>query len=560
MVSETVSFFNSLFGDALNDGHHLLVWSLPAKESLWCKTAESAESFCKALCDVKQDVYFGVCLAGKDHGTSRRCPADEVAAAVCLWADVDYADEVHKKPGLPTAIQAQKFIDGFPLRPSIAVHTGHGYQVYWLFREPLTFASVDENLHFQRYSAAWQKFLISEASKQGFVMDSVGDLARVLRVPGTVNYKGVLEARVHISHPDGAIRYNPSDFDDYVTLFMEMGAQLRLTGSNDPAAGGAVISTQEPPWDKYVALISAEPKFLQSFERTRKDLKDPSPSGYDMALANYTAKVGWTDQEITSLIIAARRKHGDDLKLREDYYRRTIAKARQSAALSTAGEKFLLGIDEAAMSPEERRSAVLKHLSDMFQIPIDAIVQYKSEDGSEFILKTGKGIIKVGEIANLTSQTSFRNIMADAAGVWLPHFNRGEWDAIVQALLDACTRDSAGSGTMASAAHAWVQSYLENSPPIADEAQVNSAIEARRPFVKGGSTFFFSDGLRAFIWHRLHERVGTKQLGVMLRESGCRLEKVNFQPKNGEVTSSCDHRTTRSVWKCSDSNENHTKA
>ncbi len=80
------------------------------------------------------------------------------------------------------------------------------------------------------------------------------------------------------------------------------------------------------------ALCANHPKFALTYDRKRTDLADQSPSAYDLSLASFAVQAGWTDQDIVNLLIQSRRTHGDDLKLRRDYYERTLAKARESAA------------------------------------------------------------------------------------------------------------------------------------------------------------------------------------------------------------------------------------
>ena len=54
-------------------------------------------------------------------------------------------------------------------------------------------------------------------------------------------------------------------------------------------------------------------KFKRSWEHRRPDMQDPSASGYDQSLANIALAAGWSDQEIANLMIAHRRKYGEDL-------------------------------------------------------------------------------------------------------------------------------------------------------------------------------------------------------------------------------------------------------
>lgn len=104
-----------------------------------------------------------------------------------------------------------------------------------------------------------------------------------------------------------------------------------------------------PPFEKFDLLLEVEPRCRLSWEHNRADLADQSQSAYDQSLANFAAMAGWTGQEIADLIIANRRKHSADLKLRRDYYRRTIANARkavQARVPRTVDEDKLVATDE----------------------------------------------------------------------------------------------------------------------------------------------------------------------------------------------------------------------
>ena len=99
------------------------------------------------------------------------------------------------------------------------------------------------------------------------------------------------------------------------------------------AAGNFILNpAAESPRQKFNVLIEGEPRFAAAWEHRRSDFQDQSQSVYDMSLAYHAALCGWSDQEMVDLLIAHRRKHGADLKLRRDYYKLTISKARKSAA------------------------------------------------------------------------------------------------------------------------------------------------------------------------------------------------------------------------------------
>src|SRR5688500_10608217 len=111
-----------------------------------------------------------------------------------LWGDIDIAGPGHKSKGIlpPSVEEAMKIVaaSGLP-SPSHWVHSGGGLYPWWLLRNP---AQVTDLEDFRTLSAGWQQALLRGATKLGYVYGSgVGDLSRVLRIPGTVNRKAGLE-------------------------------------------------------------------------------------------------------------------------------------------------------------------------------------------------------------------------------------------------------------------------------------------------------------------------------------------------------------------------------
>jgi hypothetical protein len=106
--------------------------------------------------------------------------------------------------------------------------------------------------------------------------------------------------------------------------------------------------------------VSGSQLFWQTWNRQRADLPDQSQSGYDLSLATLAALHGWSDQEAANLIIAARRLHNEKPQkaLRDDYIRRTLARARQAAAVEDSNAEpvdlsVMLGSPDADSEPEE---------------------------------------------------------------------------------------------------------------------------------------------------------------------------------------------------------------
>lgn len=111
-----------------------------------------------------------------------------------LWADIDLAGPGHKSKGTlpPTVEEAMRIVEasGLP-EPSHWIHSGGGLYPWWLLKDPHL---IDDLEDARSLSAGWQQALLRGALKIGYAYGSgVGDLSRVLRVPGTVNRKEGLE-------------------------------------------------------------------------------------------------------------------------------------------------------------------------------------------------------------------------------------------------------------------------------------------------------------------------------------------------------------------------------
>lgn len=107
-----------------------------------------------------------------------------------LWADLDIAGPGHKttQPLPATEDEAMRIVKsaGLPA-PSHWIHSGGGLYAWWLLREA---TEVDDLEFFRELSSNWQKCLEHGAKKLGLHYGAgVGDLSRVLRLPGTVNRK-----------------------------------------------------------------------------------------------------------------------------------------------------------------------------------------------------------------------------------------------------------------------------------------------------------------------------------------------------------------------------------
>jgi len=241
---------------------------------------------------------------------------------------------VHKKANLPRdEADARKILLRLPHWPSIIVHSGHGLQCWWLFEKPLGIEAEADRRFAMALAKGWTDHVRKQArAAGGWDVDATGDLARVMRPPGTFNRKGgePVEVRIIEDHPD--CRYNPCDFE----IFAAEDAVLATPGVENLTL--ILRPDAEPPAEKFAELVQACPAFVQAWNRQGPDLQDQSQSAYGLSLADIAALNGWSDQEIASLLIAARRKHGEkpEKALRADYVAKTIGTPTAVASRTTS--------------------------------------------------------------------------------------------------------------------------------------------------------------------------------------------------------------------------------
>ena len=227
-----------------------------------------------------------------------------------------------------------------------------------------------------------------------------------------------------------------------------------------------------PPDPQFFVLKDNDPKFRATWEGRRPDLSGQTASHYDMSIASIALATGWSDQQVVDTIIARRRFHGQELKLRESYYVTTIKKAKHPIRAQHAQDT----LDEALESKEPNRNDVIREsLTTLFGVEIRRIVKYLG-DRPIYWMSTAQGDITLGQISSITSQQNFRNLVAAATNVIIPKCPPGQWDKRAQAILNACQHVSLGDASHpAEETREWLRGYLSQKPPVDDRDQAASA-------------------------------------------------------------------------------------
>ena len=412
------AFLRALWGD--EPIRPVLIWTNPGKKSHWLRPGEADRKW------EKRNVYTAVALPpeNKDMRDDRRVEADEAAAIAGLWVDVDNEDEhAHRKANLPSFVEARDFVQGVDPPPTITVRSGHGYQLWWLFKGgPWVFKSDTEREEAERLCEHWQSEL---RRRLGKALDSTWDLARVMRLPGTTNFKGETPVEVLIDKSDGP-RLAVEDWRDLAKTWPVQAktpkkappaAKAPLSDGPEPHSGGSgrlFIRADVTPDAEWLDGLREIDKIRDTLDERRGF---ESPSECDQSLASHLARIPDTsDQQIIDVCVYHRRvKHKMPPKRLDYYTEHTIKKARQSA------EDY--DDDTPAMAAED--------------MDIVKILQVCDGDGTppRYRFVTPSGSMTLPDGSHILEQRKFRIAVLNTFKVALRSMKNENWEPFVQRKL-----------------------------------------------------------------------------------------------------------------------------
>jgi len=292
---------------------------------------------------------------GMPSGVEALGPRWHVWSSVCAFSRQDrHADLAQVVPGLWAELDPPEAVDiaswreramlrlaDFDLKPTLIVYSGRGWHAYWLFVVPQQLAGADRDALADRIVAGNDALRTALADVGS---DTVSDLARVMRLPGTPNPKpGGGMARILTA---GGPRYN---FEEILRALdvgevPERRRPLNVPTPSAPALPATPAVTLPRPRGRPRLPITVHD--LRALPRWARDLvvggwwrcpHYPSRSEADMAAVGAMVKAGFPDRKIVAAFeregwfIGARFRH---LRARDgetramEYLARTMARAR----------------------------------------------------------------------------------------------------------------------------------------------------------------------------------------------------------------------------------------
>jgi hypothetical protein len=543
MDSEIRLFLEALFADKPDD-LYVLHWTLPEKQSHWFRNVGDAVLFAESLHE--HDLYVGVGLSSRDHGATHRCPSNEVAGIVGMWADIDLKSDAHKKSALPTTVEDALQILPSQLPPTFLIKTGNGLHAWWLFREPLLFKTDDERRDAASLVSRWQTLLRLNAAARGWAFDRLSDLARVLRIPGTQNCKDPRNPKPVSIHSRTDRRYNPSDFAEFIEDcgVSKAEEQERVTQAWRQEFTDKPLSINPNatiPEDLLNRHMAADPRFNNTWLRQREDLKDQSQSGYDLALANFGFEASLSEQQVVDLIVHHRRIHGHPQRTKLDYFQRTISKAFKRHESPALSKSFLAHAEEPGEPPHQAkpdsataRALLCEQISNIIGVRVLRIVKVAGQDPT-YRMELEDLKIVFASVDKLVGQRSLCMKIASAVDHMVPKIQTKTWDKVAQMMLSALTVEDGGAESdLVGSARMYIDCYLA-------EAQFID-IEADQPYQTRFNPTTY-EGQIAICSHDLQQRMNKarsenrpiKELAAMLSALGAlsiRLKRTRLRDQS----------------------------
>lgn len=182
------------------------------------------------LSELGNDVWHAVNTVNVSPTGGKRGDETAVSYQTAVVVEIDICSDAHKSDNLAANFdEAKSFL---PFKPSIIVNSGFGIHAYYIWAKPL--AVTDAN----REEIRRRNNLLIEVVRQkasGKKIDGVGDLPRILRTPGTYNYKlGRDNAPLcHVVEVNDC-RFTPEQFDEKLNaLYVEKKPESKQTHSVD---------------------------------------------------------------------------------------------------------------------------------------------------------------------------------------------------------------------------------------------------------------------------------------------------------------------------------------
>jgi hypothetical protein len=544
------------------EDQYMLIWTGQDKRSRWFLDVMEAADYVASDAYRGKCVFVGIGSSKTDNGPVRRCTSEEIASLCAVWADLDLKGEAHKGKALPGTVEDALSVLPKDMPPTITVSTGNGVHAWWVFKEPLTFDTGEERNDAVRVLNRWHTLIRLRCGARGWAYDRLSDLARVARVPGTLNMKDPANPKPVTIIASTDRRYELSDFEEYADDAGIPDEEARERAAREwserfkdkPIVINHAARIPQEMLDAWMDPANSDEtpalRFRHTWNRQRHDLKDQSQSGYDLALADFGVMADLSDQQIVDLICHHRFLHGKKQRTREDYFQRTLAKAwdrnpdapalaatdsQQKPAPADTQEGAPASAQEDApatpekeMSEQDAKALLCVKISEAIgiPIPITRLVRVTGKDPSYRMELAADTKIEFTSIKTFRNQEAVRDALATQTKWLMPPIKPAMWRVIAQDMLHACF-DEEGPIEVRweDAARDTVGRYLEDNGFIEDIATAHPQYRLK-PIVKDERIAINTTDFHGWINRTTFQNLSPKALASQLSAIGAVHKRV----------------------------------
>lgn len=406
----------------------------------------------------QKQVYYNVGIRDDRLNDGERGNKESVSKICFLWADIDFP-KVGSAKKYPPQDAAQSALLSMPLRHSLAVSTGGGLHVYWMLKEPLDVTGRQQEIE-ETLIKPWIELYRQRLRRHGdYDIDSVHDVSRMLRLPGSLHKNGTVVSVIE----DSGRAYCVDDFmefiehvsvprDDYTPSFQTPDFTLNASLK-----------------ERIEAMCENSKAFADVWLRRRQM---PSASEYDASVASQMAASGFTDQDIADAMAAFRRVHfpgTEDKLFRRDskygnYIGRTIAFVRKGAEAVEAVQRLATdSCDTDTDNPTVAESSkkTVEDLAAALELPIVRWIQVGREEPIyTMVLEDGTQIRVGGEAEVIDNCRQLRRRVYSATGKLIRMFDGDKWAGICRGLAKIVEIVDTPETTRAGAAKSDIIEYV----------------------------------------------------------------------------------------------------
>ena len=576
-MEKILDFLLTILPYDLENGR-MSIFKLPEAQGSFFIDAHKAAEYA-AQHTGKSNIYFS--LAAFGESAAKRGTEVDTVALMAVGIDIDLKSPAHQADNLPeTEAEALEFVDlALPgMRPTIITNSGHGIQCFYVFKEPWEFSEDSDRVEAKQLCADIRHNYQYHMGKKGYKVDATFDLARIMRVGGTLNIKDPDNPKeVKVIEKSG-MYYNKDSFEPLIVKEERKTIHDIVRARKGEDYDLVLDADASPPHAKMVGMLEdsdfadlwnkAIDKKLKAQTKENGKEGDSSLSLYDFRLCSKVVRQDWTPQEIADLIIAFRRRHAQKPKdihksLSMKYITRTLDNVFASYdKILDNSEMQQLNLEVQVIKrkkrageyvdPNEEKKVTQKTqdaASAFFGVKFKKLRKYMS-DPPEYEIVFANGVtVKIGEAKYLLNQDNLRSKAFDITGVLPKTMKKAGFEILINFMGEEENMEKVQTSSdtrETDRMREWIRDYIGSYTLDPD---LNSSFEGgQTPFTDNGRICIFGSRFRNYIATEKQERLGTKSFGVLMKRCGCDNVSMHFvRSKDGSETTANVYDVTKAL-------------